>query len=485
MPTHDGIAAGQAPVLESAIPALERLEGLLVATNTPQTSSLRNVVLALGRLERAIGEERLGQAAILHALVADERLQKLEKLARKQRHGFDAIDFVGELALGSGRSLWGPELLHSELLAWILDPNESHGIGERFLKPFLARAGAPRASHEADWPAAEVTREWPNLVGDQWGYLDVLVVNKAQRVLCAIEVKTFSSEHDEQLTRYRVALEEAYPTFTRYYVFLTPWGTKPFDAAERACWTPLTYATVFEIIQSIAENDDEPITTDVRAFLRQYATTLRRNLMPDTSVSQLTRQIWLEHQEAMELLLANRPDWVAETVPMLTEAIARHPQWIPGPHSPKYLRFRSANWDQFEATQAGRGWAPNSNALFLWEFAFGGSPWTRPYLKLVLGRGKRSHRPLRERLFQAVCRSPEIFRTTATSLGDGFVALHEDKDFMLDKSDYGVGLEDGATRAKIEAWVADFATTRFPAMNDVILRCLREYEDDQRISRAD
>lgn len=198
--------------------------------------------------------------------------------------------------------------------------------------------------------------------------------------------------------------------------------------------------------------------------------------MARTDIVQLARRIWLEHREAMELLLANRPDWVAEVAPMLTEAIARQPGWIPGPHSPKYVRFRSVDWDQFDASRTGKGWAPNSNALLLWEFTFGGSPWTRPYLKLVLGPGNRSHRLLRERLFQAVSRNPEIFRTTAASLGDGFVALHEDKDYMLDKSDYGVGLEDGATGAKIKSWIADFAAQRFPAMNEVIVDCLQEYE---------
>lgn len=449
------------------------------ASNAAHTSSLRSVLPALERLERALGQERIGQAAILRALVADERLQRLEKLAVEQQSEFDVIDFIGQMGLDSGRALWGPELLHSNMLSWLLDPNESHGIGERFLKPFLARAGAPQASHAGNWPEARVSREWLNRVGDQWGYLDVLVVNEAEQMLCAIEVKTFSSEHDEQLTRYRLALEHAYPTFNRYHVFLTRQGTEPLREAEQAHWTPLTYSAVFDLVNHISENADGPLDTDIRAFLRQYATTLRRNLVPDTSVSQLARQIWLEHQEAMELLLGNRPDWVAETAPMLKDAIARQPQWIPGPHSPKYLRFRSVDWDHFKASQTGKGWAPSSNALFLWEFAFGGSPWTRPYLKLVLGGGNRAHAPLRQRLFGAVSRHPELFRTTAAALGNSFVVLHEDKEYLLDKSDYGVGLEDGSTRSKIEAWVDDFAATRFRAMNEVIVNCLREYEAEK------
>ena len=45
---------------------------------------------------------------------------------------------------------------------------------------------------------------------------------------------------------------------------------------------------------------------------------------------------------------------------------------------------------------------------------------------------------------------------------------------------YGVEWGDGTTRAKIEDWVAHFAVTRFPAMNEVVVNCLREYEADVR-----
>ena len=424
----------------------------------------------------------MGHAAILHALFADERLQRLERLAAQRRSEFDALDFVGQLRLESGRALWGPEVLHSNMLAWLLDPNESHGIGARFLTSFLVRAGAPQASQPVDWSAAKVTREWLNQVDDQWGYLDVLVVNEAGRVLCAIEVKTFSSEHDEQLTRYRVALEDAYPTFTRYHVFLTPWGTKPFDAEERARWTPLTYSTVFRIIQSVAENDDEPLTTDVRAFLRQYATTLRRNLMPDTSVSQLARRIWLEHREAIELLIKHQTNWVAETTRILEKAIVKQPEWELDLQSNSRIRFRSVEWNQFESWHSGTNWAPGSNALFLCEFTFDKS--SLPYFRIALAGGNGSHDRLRERLFESVRQHPQLFRLNSTSLSDGWNLLHSDEDYMLDVADYGVEWDDGTTRAKLEAWVADFTAKRFPAMNDVIVGCLREYAADQKASEA-
>ena len=307
MPPDDGTTTGLASVLEGAIPAIEQFEGRLTAATSARRSFLRDVLPALEHLERALSEERMGQEAILHTLVADERLQRLERLAVEQRSEFDSIDFIGQLALGSGGALWGPELLHSNMLAWLLDPKESHGIGECFLKPFLLSAGAPRVSASADWTATDSIREWKNKVGEQWGYLDILILNEPAQVLCAIEVKTFSNEHDEQLTHYRKALEVRYPAFTRYHVFLTRSGTKPYCEGERTYWQPLTYATIHDILQQIVDNYDHAPNSDVRTLLRQYATTLRMNLVPDTSVSQLAGRIWLEHRKALDLLIEHRP----------------------------------------------------------------------------------------------------------------------------------------------------------------------------------
>ena len=53
------------------------------------------------------------------------------------------------------------------------------------------------------------------------------------------------------------------------------------------------------------------------------------------------------------------------------------------------------------------------------------------------------------------------------------------KEYILDESDYGAGWDDGSTRAKIMAWVSNFAENQFPAMNKVIVDCLREYEAEQ------
>ena len=83
---------------------------------------------------------------------------------------------------------------------------------------------------------------------------------------------------------------------------------------------------------------------------------------------------------------------------------------------------------------------------------------------------------MREKLFEAVRQHPKLFRPRTTSLTDGWAILHYEEDYILDDADYGVGWDDGTTRAKLEKWVEDFAASKFPGMNEVIIHCLREHE---------
>ena len=74
---------------------------------------------------------------------------------------------------------------------------------------------------------------------------------------------------------------------------------------------------------------------------------------------------------------------------------------------------------------------------------------------------------------------PHLFRLKSDSLTDGWVIHHQQEDYILDDADYGGGWDDGTTRAKIEAWVEEFAAKEFAAMNEIIVACLREYEAEQ------
>ena len=424
------------------------------AGDAGQTAALENLVPELAKLGQLLAEEKAGQIKTLESFASDASLQRLEELAEQQRSEFDALDFIGRLRWGSGGNLWSDEEFHSNLLAWLLDPRASHGIGEGFLTNFLRETFAPSEVQDDDWTRTKIIREWPNEVDGVWGYLDILILNESEQTLCAIENKVFSNEHSEQLTRYRKALADSYPDFTRHHVFLTPRGALPYRDEEREFWQPSTYAAVLSIVQQIVDDNSNPIKEDVRSFLRQYATALRRNIVPETSIAQLARQIYLKHRATIELINQYKPNFPEETKPILHEAIARQELLQFDSEGPNIIRMRSVDWGRFAAFRTGTAWS--SESVLTFEFDFRPQ---RPY-HLVLMLGPGTDQGVRNGIYESVVRHPHLFRPLSQSL-----AVYSGLDMkgpMLSDADFDNWDDQDAIRSKVTSWVANFAEERVP-----------------------
>src|SRR6266851_7209259 len=121
----------------------------------------------------------------------NEELDQLEALAEV----FNTFEVLGMVRR---------ELRHSDFLAYLLDPQENHGLGDAFVKRLLKRACPRKPVDESaisaidldtmDLGHLEVRREWKNI--------DILV-KVDQRLIVIIENKIDTSEHSDQLQRYR------------------------------------------------------------------------------------------------------------------------------------------------------------------------------------------------------------------------------------------------------------------------------------------
>ena len=434
-------------------------------TKTPSPiDALRNFAAAaeLAALEKLAGAAAASQLRGLHDFAGSPDLARLYTLMAEAQSEPNLLAIIGVQ--------WS-ESVHSNFLAWLLNPTANHGIGDYFLKQFLLLTGEPsEVCAVADWYNSEVQSEWFCVVDEVSGYLDLLILNRSAQFLCAIENKILAPEGGDQLTRYRKGLEAAYPNFTRRHIFLSPRGIPPQRPEEQKYWMPMDYTAILQLVDRTADDNAATISDDVRVLLRQYATTLRRNIVPETTeIQQLARKLYLEHREALALIYQHRPAWVPETIPILKEAVAEQKDWHLDQEDNGYVRFRPAAWDDFHSIRTGTGWE-DSPALMLFEFRFyNGKPW----LDLTLAPG--TDETVREKLLEAARQNPADFQYTL-ALHSGWTRLHMEKEYITDDSDYGIGWDNGATRAKIKAWVADFAEKQFPKMNAVIVNCLREYE---------
>ena len=102
------------------------------------------------------------------------------------------------------------EIRHSNFLAWLLNPNSNHGLGNIVLRSFLNELNIENINLDN----VEIRREWK--------FIDLLIILD-DFVVC-IENKIFSNEHSDQLKRYKNIIEKEFTNKKRIFVYLTPFG---------------------------------------------------------------------------------------------------------------------------------------------------------------------------------------------------------------------------------------------------------------------
>lgn len=195
------------------------------------------------------------------------------------------------------------EIRHSNMLAWLLDPNENHGFGELFLKDLIQRIVEYDSEGRYDVFQLLLLDLHNFVVYREWKNIDVLLVSEKEQVLISIENKVGSKEHSNQLNRYRSILEKEYPTFKKIYVFLTPDGEEPSDVVN---WCVITYLDVVEILERI--NNKIELLPDVELMIKNYIEVIRRDIVEDEKLIQICNKIYEKHKRALDLIYENRID---------------------------------------------------------------------------------------------------------------------------------------------------------------------------------
>lgn len=334
------------------------------------------------------GAEDESDRSALEAFVLDnDDLEALENL----NGGFNIFEAIGAIR---------HELRHSELLAFLLDPNENHGLGDAFLRRFLQKAIAhasppllsPIDLDVWDFDEVDIRREWSNI--------DILILDRRNHVAVIVENKVGSAEHSDQLGRYWTRVEREVPGYCIIGLFLTP---DRIDASD-ARYVAIDYGLVADIVSRFAATHESTMGPDVRLVLNHYVQMLRRHIVSDPKIVELCQKLYRKHRRALDLIFQHRPDPRSGPMREVFEDFIRESPALTGDDSTRtYLRFTPTQWDRPNLANAS-GWTKTRRSL-LFEVVF--SP-DRIFLKLTLGPGETA---LREAVFAVACARPEIFKS--------------------------------------------------------------------------
>ena len=396
-------------------------------------------------------------------LEADQvQLERLTAMAVRRRSEVDVFEVL---------ALDGSEEFHSNFLAWLLDPGGSHGLSDFVLQEFLRESGDSRAIPAATRPSTTVRRERGVVFDGETGRLDVTILNENSQFICVVENKVWSPESGNQLAFYREALGALYPDYTVRRVFLTPRGEKPDDPGEREHWKTMSYTNILHVIERTIRDKGDCINEDVSALLRQYAVTLRRNIVPEVSndVHELARRIYRKHKQAIDLIIEHRgryePNYVTEGFRMIRDAIQTHASWKEGTTNHPYVRFVSADWNGYNRLDVG-SWP---YGLLHFEVQV-----TDHWTGLFLFFSKRGDKKLKRMIYDRVAAIPDIFEGQVSSYSDDYIRLRLSKD-ILEEHDYENWWDEREIRKTIAGRLDEFANDQFPVINEVVVECLEGY----------
>lgn len=311
----------------------------------------------------------------LRALSDDPNLKRLEA-------SMGEFNLFGVLQIGH------LELQHSWLIAWLLDPRGSHGLGDAFLCAFLSQATAmaeergipvPSPNGGADWQFSDVE------VARERHYIDILVLSQADELACIIENKIFSNEIPGQLRWYFETVKTTYPALRPFPIFLTPDGRKPLEARDQADYVPFGYEQVADIIDEALQTHDSDVSAPVFILLEQYTKTLRRFILTTPSdIDELAFRLYVEHRDAVDRIAKAYNSSVGYGWDVLDEAMRTlEPHMQPDTHTMPYHRFSAEPLDEIAELKMGDGWTP-SKRIVLFQIEREG---TNRQLRLWIGPG--------------------------------------------------------------------------------------------------
>jgi hypothetical protein len=280
----------------------------------------------------------------------NEELEKLESITDK----FNVFKSLG---------IVHNEIRHSNFLAWLLDPTETHGLGDYFLAAFLKKISSQALSFNSDSPSMFELDSWSfnfTEILREWRDIDILIKSDENLFLCIIENKINCMESKGQLQKYKRIISNEYPAYKKYFVFLT----LEADIATDDTYIPISYRDVLTILNHLLQSKKDEIGPDIYLFISHYREMLGRYILEDSEIQEICKRIYKKHKKALDLIFEYKPDLLMEIKEYLVDSIQSDPDLIHDFSSKSYIRFISKNLDIIPKDR--EGWT-RSKRILLFE----------------------------------------------------------------------------------------------------------------------
>ncbi len=279
--------------------------------------------------------------------MSDTDLQvDLERFVSENDDLLELEEEIGRFNIFDALRIARSEIKHSNYLAWILTPGESHGQGDLFLKALLMGILRKARQQDVTPPVSPVELDGADLQGveirREWRNIDMLITCDEPQFVIAIENKVDSGEHGNQLQRYEDTVAAEFPTAQRLFVFLTPEGEEASDDD----WVTCSYADIHQILSRTRKANKGAIGGDVAVFLEHYLSLIGNRFMENEVIDRLCRQIYANHRRALDLIWDRVGTPGSSLVGRIRQWIEQRPdEWLHITTKQKEVEFIPVAWN--------------------------------------------------------------------------------------------------------------------------------------------
>jgi hypothetical protein len=199
------------------------------------------------------------------------------------------------------------ELQHSNFLAWLFNPNESHGLGDLAIKEFIKLYYRENEFQDLgrqtplsvfdfvnlDFKDLEIRREYKNI--------DLILLSQANGFCIVIENKIYARESKNQLKKYRNQIESEYSELKhKIFIFLSL-EEQDISNEERDYYVSITYSHIVKLLSQVLQR--RGLTEKNRFVFEQYLQTLRSMLNQNEEIERIAQSLYQKYKSAFDLVL--------------------------------------------------------------------------------------------------------------------------------------------------------------------------------------
>ena len=231
----------------------------------------------------------------LKQLILDEDFTNLQNLASEEVNLMEILGVAHR------------ELQHSNFLAWLFSPNESHNLGDFAIKEFIKLYYRENQFEDLglqtklsvfdfvhlDFDDLEIKREHKNI--------DLILLSKKNEFCIVIENKIYSTEGKGQLKKYRSWIESEFPNFKyKIYIFLSLFE-QDISEEEQDYYLRLDYTHIVKLIEQIIQT--RSLADKTRFVFEQYLQTLKSMLNQNQEIEAIAQNLYQKYKSAFDLVL--------------------------------------------------------------------------------------------------------------------------------------------------------------------------------------